>query len=93
VGGVRGEMSLCCHGVMGGEGRGRRVINRMRHTMVTVPAHNFCAPVLAAVMAAARFMPGVCGVLVSRFPPGMTRTPLFFHSSGGWEDSDVACQR
>jgi hypothetical protein len=33
--------------------------------MVTVPAHNFDAPTLAKVIAAARDMPGVCGVLAS----------------------------
>ena len=33
--------------------------------IVTVPAHSFCAPAVAVVIAAARFMPGVCGVLVS----------------------------
>jgi len=31
----------------------------------TVPAHSFSAPARACVIAAARFMPGVCGVLRS----------------------------
>src|SRR5437588_11117047 len=32
-------------------------------------------------MAAARFVPGVCGVLVSSWSPGMTLTPLVFQST------------
>src|SRR5258708_17039772 len=44
--------------------------------MVTVPAHSFCAPARAKLIAAARDMPGVCGVLVSRSRPLTTRTPL-----------------
>src|ERR687885_725498 len=51
--------------------------------MWTVPAQIFCAPTRAALMAAARFMPGVWGVLVSRLFPGTTRTPLCFQLSGG----------
>jgi hypothetical protein len=89
-------------GAMKGKGRsgwarmdreGKNELCLLRLTIVTVPAQSFCAPVLAAVMAAARFMPGVCGVLVSRELPGMTRTPEFFQSSGGSELSDVACHR
>src|SRR5262252_5697713 len=49
----------------------------------TVPAHSFCAPTRAKLIAAARFMPGVCGVLVSRDPAGMTRTPECFQRSCG----------
>jgi uncharacterized RmlC-like cupin family protein len=33
--------------------------------MTTVPAQSFSAPARAWVMAAARFIPGVCGVLIS----------------------------
>src|SRR6185437_16562798 len=43
--------------------------------IVTVPAQSFCAPARAWVMAAARFMPGVCAVLVSSSLPFTTRTP------------------
>src|SRR5437588_9727290 len=46
----------------------------------TVPAQIFCAPTRAKLIAAARFMPGVCGVLVSSWSPGMTLTPLVFQS-------------
>src|SRR6478672_409249 len=48
--------------------------------MVTVPAHSFCAPTRAKLIAAARFMPGVWAVLVSREPAGITRTPSCFQS-------------
>src|SRR6266478_3162654 len=48
--------------------------------MWTVPAQIFCAPTRAKLIAAARFMPGVCGVLVSSWSPGMTLTPLVFQS-------------
>src|SRR3954470_16199229 len=51
--------------------------------MWTVPAQIFCAPTRAALIAAARFIPGVCGILVSRLSPGMTRTPVCFQPSGG----------
>ena len=44
--------------------------------MLTVPAQIFCAPTRAALIAAARFMPGVCAVLGSSWSPLMTRTPL-----------------
>src|SRR5215211_9465080 len=47
--------------------------------MVTVPAHSFCAPVRAKLMAALRSMPGVCAVLGSSDDPGITRTPSCFH--------------
>ena len=43
--------------------------------IVTVPAQSFSAPARACVTAAARCMPGVCGVLVSSASPGITRTP------------------
>src|SRR6266446_4773732 len=46
----------------------------------TVPAQIFCAPTRAKLIAAARFIPGVCGVLVSSWSPGMTLTPLVFQS-------------
>src|SRR3984893_10382013 len=46
----------------------------------TVPAQIFCAPTRAKLIAAARFMPGVCGVLVSSCSPGITLTPLVFQS-------------
>jgi len=48
--------------------------------IVTVPAQIFCAPTRAALMAAARFMPGVCAVLGSSWSPRMTRTPSCFQS-------------
>ena len=47
--------------------------------IVTVPAHSFCAPTRAKLIAAARDMPGVCGVLESRLLEGMTATPVCFH--------------
>src|SRR5450755_3919602 len=43
--------------------------------MMTVPAHNFCEPTRAKFTAAARSMPGVCGVLLSSRSLLMTRTP------------------
>src|ERR1700730_15033588 len=43
--------------------------------MVTVPAHNLFAPVRACVMAAARFMPSVCGVLESSWSARTIFTP------------------
>src|SRR4029078_7693971 len=49
--------------------------------MCTVPAQIFCAPTRAKLIAAARFMPGVCGVLVSSWSPGMTLTPCSFQST------------
>src|SRR5262245_28327859 len=45
-------------------------------SMSTVPAHSFSAPARAVVIAAARVMPGVCGVLGSSSPARTTRTPL-----------------
>src|ERR1700733_10825331 len=48
--------------------------------MLTVPAHIFCAPTRAKLIAAARFIPGVCGVLVSSWSPGITLTPCSFQS-------------
>src|SRR5687768_4571759 len=47
--------------------------------MTTVPAQSFSAPARAWVMAAARFMPGVWGVLMSSSLEWTTRTPLYFH--------------
>src|ERR1700679_761664 len=44
--------------------------------MFTVPAQIFWAPTRAKLIAAARFIPGVCGVLVSSWSPLITRTPL-----------------
>src|SRR5947207_3853499 len=46
--------------------------------MTTVPAQSFSAPVRACVMAAARFMPGVCAVLMSSSLDFTTRTPSYF---------------
>src|ERR1043166_10183371 len=46
--------------------------------MATVPAHSFCAPARAKLIAALRSMPGVCGVLPSSEEPGITRTPSCF---------------
>src|SRR5271156_1097942 len=48
----------------------------------TVPAQSFCAPVRAWEMAAARVMPGVCGVLVSRLLARTMRRPCVCQS--GW---------
>src|SRR5215831_6352463 len=42
---------------------------------VKVPAHNLLAPVLAAVIAAARVILGVCGVFRSTWLAGITFTP------------------
>src|SRR5690242_9597313 len=47
--------------------------------MITVPAQSFSAPARARVIAAARFMPGVCGVLMSSSFAWTTRTPRCFH--------------
>src|SRR6266436_7173555 len=47
--------------------------------MTTVPAQSFSAPARAWVMAAARFMPGVCGVLLSSSSEWTTRTTSYFH--------------
>src|SRR4051794_31475354 len=52
--------------------------------MLTVPAQIFCAPTRAKLIAAARFMPGVCAVLVSRELPGITFTPCSFQSILSW---------
>jgi hypothetical protein len=38
-------------------------------------AHSFSAPARAVVIAAARLMPGVCGVFASSSPARTTRTP------------------
>jgi len=43
--------------------------------MFTMPAHNLIAPVRACVMAAARSMPGVCGVLGSSWSARIIFTP------------------
>src|ERR687898_2307100 len=43
--------------------------------MTTVPAHSFSAPARAAVIAAARFIPGVWGVFTSSSSACTTRTP------------------
>src|SRR3954464_8101153 len=42
---------------------------------MTVPAQSFSAPARAAVIAAARFMPGDCGVFTSSSSACTTRTP------------------
>src|SRR5689334_6852633 len=47
--------------------------------ITTVPAQSFSAPARAAVIAAARFIPGVCGVLMSSSPACTTRTPCRRH--------------
>src|SRR5580658_3406999 len=52
--------------------------------IVTVPAHSFCAPVRAKLIAALRSIPGVDGTLGSSWLPGMTRTPSCFQRSA-WE--------
>jgi hypothetical protein len=49
--------------------------------MITVPAHNFCAPTRAKLIAALRSMPAVDGTLGSSWSPGMTRTPSCFQRS------------
>src|SRR5215510_12208506 len=51
--------------------------------ITTVPAQSFSAPARAWVMAAARFMPGVCGVLMSSSLECTTRTPWYFHFGSG----------
>src|SRR5580693_7511605 len=51
--------------------------------MVTVPAHSFCAPTRAKLIAAARFMPGVWAVFASSESAGITRTPVCFQPSSG----------
>src|ERR1700749_2798209 len=53
--------------------------------MVTVPAHNFCAPTRAKLIAALRSIPGVDGTLGSSWSPGMTRTPSCFQRSWSCE--------
>src|ERR1700704_4577925 len=45
----------------------------------TVPAQSFSAPARAWVIAAARFIPGVCAVLMSSSFACTTRTPRCFH--------------
>src|ERR1700730_6886996 len=47
--------------------------------MFTVPAHSLRAPARAKLIAALRSMPGVCAVLGSSDPPGITCTPSCFH--------------
>src|ERR1022692_414493 len=47
--------------------------------MTTVPAQSFSAPARAGVIAAARFMPGVCAVLLSSSLECTTRTPCSRH--------------
>src|SRR3954469_18792726 len=49
--------------------------------MSPVPAQIFCAPTRAKLIAAERFIPGVCGVLVSSWSPGITLTPCSFQST------------
>src|SRR5215475_6664050 len=69
--------------------------------MLTVPAQIFWAPTRARLMAAARFMPGVCAVLTSREFAGITRTPCVFQSICSlisaslalWPDVSDAVQR
>src|SRR5271163_4299935 len=48
--------------------------------MLTVPAQIFCAPTRAALIAAARFIPGVWAVFGSSWFALMTRTPLWRQS-------------
>jgi hypothetical protein len=49
--------------------------------MCTVPAQSFCAPVRAKLIAALRFMPGVCAVFGSSWSAGTTRTPSCFQGT------------
>src|SRR5690348_15858848 len=58
--------------------------------ITTVPAQSFSAPARACVIAAARFMPGVCGVVMSSSFACTTRTPACFHldSIGISDESD-----
>src|SRR5262245_53352266 len=51
--------------------------------ITTVPAQSFSAPARAWVIAAARFMPGVCAVLMSSSFECTTRTPSNFHLAPG----------
>src|ERR1700744_1520324 len=50
--------------------------------MSTVPAHSFLDPTRRKSMAAARSIPGVCAVFVSRRSLLMTRTPSLRQSGG-----------
>src|SRR5271165_1599843 len=52
--------------------------------MSTVPAHNFCEPTREKFTAAARSIPGVCAVLLSRVLLLMTRTPSVRQSMFGF---------
>ena len=45
-------------------------------SMSTVPAQSFSAPARAVVIAAARLIPGVCGVFGSSSPARTMRTPF-----------------
>src|SRR4051794_23998033 len=56
---------------------------RASGSMATVPAHSLSAPARAAVIAAARLMPGVCGVLTSSWWARTTRTPCSRQSGAG----------
>ena len=49
-----------------------------------MPAHNFCEPTREKFTAAARNIPGVCGVLLSRVLLLMTRTPWVRQSMFGF---------
>jgi hypothetical protein len=51
--------------------------------MVTVPAQIFSAPARARLIAAARDMPGVCGVFGSSESPGMTFYAIVAPVDGG----------
>src|ERR1700736_4302344 len=55
--------------------------------MITVPAHSFCDPTRAQFIAAARNIPGVCAVLLSRRSLLMTRTPSLRQSCCDFEDA------
>jgi hypothetical protein len=55
-----------------------------------VPAQIFCAPTRAALIAAARFMPGVCAVLLSSWSPLITRTPFSRQSTAPGAGGDTA---
>src|SRR5271165_5095411 len=52
--------------------------------MSTVPAHSFCEPTRGKFTAAARSIPGVCAVLLSRVLLRMTRTPWVRQSRFGF---------
>src|SRR5665213_2510690 len=56
--------------------------------MCTVPAHSFCAPTRAKLIAALRSMPGVCAVFASSWLAATTRTPSCFQAASPFASGD-----